>query len=478
MAIQHSKLGFISPEFTPASNLDAIREALFRKGVVFISGCDDEAVAELSKQLGRVAQAHSDVDNGTTVTTTKGVEGHEYDREELFFHTSGNSYEVPPRLLINALDIQSPTSGETLLADGHQIAEFLRTHEPALYDLFTSPKYSGPLYDTHTGVIRLSLDDSTKLSPGLAERLPELKKIISDHAFAFTLAPGQGYIIDNWRFLEGPSNLPRERKAHRVLTFPHVRPLLIDIDGTLCRAGKTSLKAWFRCINKVLNRSEGDSNYITFENTMIPIDGKTHLSFLHAILLRHGIPESEIPSLTQEFFALQPKILKETFEEPGADPCYICTGVPEMLVWFGELKKRAATVDIQIGLLTGNSQVNALTKLRASTLDTSLFDLDISAFGDVQAKRVNLVHDAIRKLEVKYGIEGIVAPKNVTLVGDTPLDVECAKLAGCKILAVTTGVYKAEQLREVHLDGGVFVPDLVAAKMEDAKSWFEEVIAL
>jgi phosphoglycolate phosphatase-like HAD superfamily hydrolase len=53
---------------------------------------------------------------------------------------------------------------------------------------------------------------------------------------------------------------------------------------------------------------------------------------------------------------------------------------------------------------------------------------------------------------------------NVTLIGDTPLDIECAKKAGCAIVAVTTGNYTREQLAPLQ-------PDVVCERLTEVKGF-------
>jgi phosphoglycolate phosphatase-like HAD superfamily hydrolase len=40
----------------------------------------------------------------------------------------------------------------------------------------------------------------------------------------------------------------------------------------------------------------------------------------------------------------------------------------------------------------------------------------------------------------------------VTIIGDTPLDVDCAKAHGCRAIGVATGPYSVDQLRDAGAD--------------------------
>jgi phosphoglycolate phosphatase-like HAD superfamily hydrolase len=49
-------------------------------------------------------------------------------------------------------------------------------------------------------------------------------------------------------------------------------------------------------------------------------------------------------------------------------------------------------------------------------------------------------------------------PSRVTIIGDTPLDIDCAQAHGCRALAVATGPYQLDRLEAEGAD--LAVPDL------------------
>ena len=91
-------------------------------------------------------------------------------------------------------------------------------------------------------------------------------------------------------------------------------------------------------------------------------------------------------------------------------------------------------------LLTGNIAPNAQVKLGAFGLDT-LVDLEIGAYGSDHRRRGRLVAVALQKCERKHGAK--LAPRDVVLVGDTPLDVAAAREGGARAVAVATGPFGA-----------------------------------
>ena len=102
----------------------------------------------------------------------------------------------------------------------------------------------------------------------------------------------------------------------------------------------------------------------------------------------------------------------------------------------------AARDDLAQSLLTGNLQPNALVKLAAFGLDRWL-DFELGAYGsDPHEGRSDLVAIARERAEAKLG-----QPVEPVLVGDTPLDVQAARDAGARAVAVMTGFADEEALR-------------------------------
>jgi len=94
----------------------------------------------------------------------------------------------------------------------------------------------------------------------------------------------------------------------------------------------------------------------------------------------------------------------------------------------------SARDDVFLALLTGNYTLAAEIKL-------GYFDLwkpfRCGAFGEDAESRHELVPIAIDRARA-LGCPP-VAPDDVIVIGDTPLDVECARRAGVRSLAVATG---------------------------------------
>ena len=94
-------------------------------------------------------------------------------------------------------------------------------------------------------------------------------------------------------------------------------------------------------------------------------------------------------------------------------------------------------------LLTGNIDANALVKVAAFGLDRWL-DLTVGAYGSDAADRNLLVPVALRRLSARRGVE--LAAADAWVIGDTPRDLECARVAGARCLLVATGRYGFDEL--------------------------------
>jgi phosphoglycolate phosphatase len=94
-------------------------------------------------------------------------------------------------------------------------------------------------------------------------------------------------------------------------------------------------------------------------------------------------------------------------------------------------------------LLTGNIRPLAEVKLGALGL-TDHLDLDVGAYGDVHELRSELVDPARRKAALAYGAD--FGGEATILVGDTPLDIEAARVTGARAVGVATGDFSAAEL--------------------------------
>lgn len=111
------------------------------------------------------------------------------------------------------------------------------------------------------------------------------------------------------------------------------------------------------------------------------------------------------------------------------------------------LDSLAVRQDVHLGLLTGNYEQSARVKLE-------YFDLwryfHGGAFGDSAVDRNHLFDEAVASVASRGTVDVSRAP--VIVIGDTPLDVQCAMHGGARSIAVATGNHSVEELRGTGAD--------------------------
>jgi phosphoglycolate phosphatase len=207
--------------------------------------------------------------------------------------------------------------------------------------------------------------------------------------------------------------------------------ILFDIDGTLVLTGGAGMRAMNRACEDLVSGADAMAG-VTFA-------GRTDWSILDDILRNHGhtLDEALLDELRRRYVLH----LDEEIRLPGRGVKDVMPGIR------GLLDALRAREDVHVGLLTGNFIEGARIKLE-------YFDLwkyfPWGAFGGDAASRNDLVPIAVARAR-EHGVDGI-APANVIVVGDTPNDVECALVAGATPVAVATGSYTMDQLREAGAD--------------------------
>jgi phosphoglycolate phosphatase-like HAD superfamily hydrolase len=218
---------------------------------------------------------------------------------------------------------------------------------------------------------------------------------------------------------------------------------LFDIDGTLISsggAGKAALVAALASEFGVPRVSDA-----------IDLRGRTDRAIVAELMLGHGLdgcPES-CRRLTEAYLRHLPECLRRS---PGR----VLPGVAELLL------RLAGRGDVALGLLTGNIREGARIKLG----HFGLFDhFAFGGFGDHHHDRDDVAREALA--EVKARFDGTVTPERIWVVGDTPLDVRCARAIGARAVAVVTGWHTREELAASE-------PDLLVTDLSDPELLLRE----
>lgn len=217
------------------------------------------------------------------------------------------------------------------------------------------------------------------------------------------------------------------------------RLLLWDIDGTLVRTGGIGSAAFDLALADVLGEvPEG----------RVLMSGKTDPLIVHEQLALLGrAPDPEVVEAVLARLVVRLADAAPHIPEQGM----ACPGVAEVLAAL------AGHADVAQGVLTGNLRPNAVVKLAAFGLDRYV-DFDLGAYGSDHLDRNQLVPLARQRAEAQLGSS--VTPEDTWIIGDTPLDLACARAGGVRCLLVATGTYGHEELAALG-------PDALLADLTD-----------
>jgi phosphoglycolate phosphatase-like HAD superfamily hydrolase len=233
-----------------------------------------------------------------------------------------------------------------------------------------------------------------------------------------------------------------------------MRLLLFDVDGTLVLTGGAAARAMDEAFHEVFG-VQGAFDHV-------PMPGRTDGAILVDAFVR-ALPQSQILAGALSEAGVQPvdgqvarfkaaylaRFAEEIHKPVPVDPAKpsrlrfkgVLPGVRELL---DALSSRP---DMFLGLLTGNYKQGARIKLE-------YFDLwryfACGAFGDDAVNRHELVPVAIARSR-EAGCPALDS-HDVVIIGDTPLDVACARDAGINCLAVATGGYSVDALQAAGAD--------------------------
>ncbi|MFQ6116035.1 MAG: HAD family hydrolase [bacterium] len=200
--------------------------------------------------------------------------------------------------------------------------------------------------------------------------------------------------------------------------------LLFDIDLTLINSGGAGRRSMTLAFEKLFGKQNGFHG--------VDFAGRTDPLILKDALAYNGLEWD--PIVEESFKKAYFGYLETEIEKPNRRK-QIQPGISEILTILARRK------DI------GNWYEGAMIKLDYFNL-TRFFT--IGAFADDSEIREELPRIAARQFEQKMGV--LIRAENVFIIGDTPLDVACAKPFGAKSIAVATGLIPFEELEKTQPD--------------------------
>ena len=221
-----------------------------------------------------------------------------------------------------------------------------------------------------------------------------------------------------------------------------MRLILFDIDGTLLDCGPQVREILNGALLEVFGTG-GSIDWFDFA-------GRTDPGIVLDVLRDAGLAERDIRPRIPEVKAKYAARLEEKLD---SQRMRLLPGVAETL------EALACREDVVLGLVTGNWEPGARTKL--SRFDLNRF-FDFGAFGCDAVDRCDLPPVALERAERITGRR--FRPEEALIVGDTIHDISCARAHGIPVLAVATGRTTADTLRE----GGA---DRVVGDLTEIADW-------
>jgi phosphoglycolate phosphatase len=208
-------------------------------------------------------------------------------------------------------------------------------------------------------------------------------------------------------------------------------PLVVffDIDGTLLASGGAGKIALEEAL-----LAEFQLEAIRLH---VPYAGRTDVAIARDLLEGHGIEAS-----ARNLSLLHESYLRRLPEALHRKQGRVLPGVLELLQGLRGRGPRAL-----VGLLTGNIRRGGQVKLgHYGIQDYFAF----GGFGDDCLHRDDVARSAWQAAQAYYG--GPLSIERTWVVGDTPLDVSCARAIGARVAAVATGFHSVAELAEAKPD--------------------------
>jgi len=218
-----------------------------------------------------------------------------------------------------------------------------------------------------------------------------------------------------------------------------MRPTLVlfDVDGTLvdtAGAGRRALHAAFEAVHGLPD--------VAVRTAAVAFSGKTDPAIVAEMCAALAVAAPQAADFERAYLAAL------TAEMARADGRRrVLPGVALLL------ETLSARPDVHLGLLTGNVEAGARAKLAPFGLNAFF---PTGGFGSDHADRREVARQAAARVALHAGIA--LEASRVVVVGDTELDVDCARAHGFRVVAVLTGWSTEEALRAAGPD--VLLPDL------------------
>jgi phosphoglycolate phosphatase len=196
---------------------------------------------------------------------------------------------------------------------------------------------------------------------------------------------------------------------------------LFDIDGTLLNSRDAVHYFSFRnAAREVLGIEAGIDG--------VPVHGNTDPGILRAALRKAGVADQEIEAKLPRIVEHMCAEVKRNHAEMRPEPC---PSIPELVFYLHTRGKL-------LGAASGNLEPIGWLKLEKAGLR------DFFSFGSFSFPRESRTE--IFEHGIALACKHLRAQATVTVIGDTPSDIEAAHAAGAPVIALATGIFSFNDL--------------------------------
>lgn len=214
---------------------------------------------------------------------------------------------------------------------------------------------------------------------------------------------------------------------------------LFDIDGTLLSSRD---RVHYNALNRALQEIYGVDTTIAG----VAYHGKTDVGILRAALERVGVSSQTFEANLSRALTV---VCREVSQNAAAITPHVFAGVQELLAKLQAERKL-------LGLASGNLEEVGWHKVKAAGLADYF---SFGCFSDNHEQRAGIFQSAVAETRRRLGDDA-----NICFIGDTPEDIKAARVAKAHVIAVCTGIFKAEELLPL-------APDLCVSCCSELPGW-------
>ncbi len=216
--------------------------------------------------------------------------------------------------------------------------------------------------------------------------------------------------------------------------------MLFDVDGTMLSG---SIEVHWDALLHGIEHATGVRLPFEMDGKVarvndLVVNGMTDHQSVDACLMQLELQPDELETSRKAVFAASAERYVQLLDH-GGFPGEVFPGVFELL---DALKSDG----IATAVLTGGLRQIARKRMKATGLDPYF---PTGAFGDDGVDRASLFAPAIRNAQAHYGA---VFGDSIAYIGDTLRDVDAARKAGVKAIAVATGHTSSQELEDAGAD--------------------------